>query len=113
MPATNDREPTVFVENQHVVNLDPDDPIELSYSENISDRPTGRNNPDLLKMPYSHGHDMTITNGISRIGYMKGGEWALWRDEDMADSLVDIAMDMMDDEPENRFVIDSNPVDVP
>src|SRR5690625_4444812 len=112
IPATNDRVPTVFVENHHVVNLDPDDPIELSYSENISDRPTGRNNPDLLKMPYSHGHDMTITNGISRIGYMKGGESAVWRDEDIADILVDKAIDFMDDDPDNPFFIYYNPVDI-
>lgn len=36
-------------------------------------------------MAPSHGHDMTITNGISRIGYMTGGTAALWKDEDMAD----------------------------
>ena len=33
----------------------------------------------------SHGHDQTIVNGISRIGYMTGGKAALWNDEDMAD----------------------------
>ena len=33
----------------------------------------------------SHGHDMTIVNGISRIGWMTGGKAALWKDEDMAD----------------------------
>ena len=33
----------------------------------------------------SHGHDQTIVNGISRIGYMTGGKAALWKDEDMAD----------------------------
>ncbi len=36
----------------------------------------------------SHGHDMTIVNGISRIGYMKGGKSALWVDEDMADTFT-------------------------
>ena len=35
----------------------------------------------------SHGHDMTIVNGISRIGYMTGGKAARWKDEDMADAL--------------------------
>ena len=32
-------------------------------------------------MPPSHGHDQTIVNGISRIGYMTGGKAALWKDE--------------------------------
>lgn len=36
----------------------------------------------------SHGHDQSIVNGISRIGYMKGGKSALWRDEDIADSIT-------------------------
>src|SRR5690625_7120333 len=63
-------------------------------------------------MPYSHGHDRTITNWISRIGYMKGGESALWRDEDIADILVDKAIDCMDDDPDNPFFIYYNPVDI-
>ena len=112
IPSTNDRVPTVYVENHHVVNLDPDDPIEISYTENISDRPTGRENPELLKMMYSHGHDMTITNGISRIGYMKGGESALWRDEDIADVLVEKAIDFIDDNRENPFFMYYSPVDI-
>ena len=32
--------------------------------------PTGEDHPELLKMHPSHGHDKTIVNGISRIGYM-------------------------------------------
>ena len=35
-----------------------------------------------------HGHDQTIVNGISRIGYLTGGKSALWVDEDMADVLT-------------------------
>ena len=31
---------------------------------------------------------MSIVNGISRIGYMKGGGKALWKDENIADSIV-------------------------
>lgn len=112
IPATNDRVPTVYVENHHVVNLDPDDPIEISYRENISDRPTGREHPEQLKMLYSHGHDMTITNGISRIGYMKGGESALWRDEDIADILVDKAINFMDENSDKPFFIYYSPVDI-
>ena len=28
---------------------------------------------------------MAVVNGVSRIGYMRGGKAALWKDEDMAD----------------------------
>src|SRR5690625_7119559 len=101
IPATNDRVPTVYLEDHHVANLQPADPIEISYRENISDRPTGREHPEQLKMLYSHGHDMTITNGISRIGYMKGGESALWRDEDIADILVDKALNFLKQNADN------------
>ncbi len=85
MPATGDRVPTVYVENRHVVGLDPADPIKVNYGEPLKDSPTGRENPTLLKIHPSHGHDQTIVNGISRIGYMTGGRAALWKDEDMAD----------------------------
>ncbi len=85
MAATGDRVPTVYVENRRVVGLDPADPINVSYGTPAGDWPTGRGNPNLLKVHPSHGHDQTITNGISRIGYMTGGKAALWKDEDMAD----------------------------
>ena len=57
----------------------------MSYKQPVGDWPTGRANPELLKLHPSHGHDQTIVNGISRIGYMTGGKAALWKDEDMAD----------------------------
>jgi hypothetical protein len=86
MAATGDRVPTVYVENNRVVGLDPADPIKVDYSKPIGNWPTGKANPDLLKMHPSHGHDMTIVNGVSRIGYMTGGKAALWKDENMAES---------------------------
>ena len=85
MAATGDRVPTVYVENRRVVGLDPADPLRVRYDQPIGDWPTGRANPNLLKVHPSHGHDQTIVNGISRIGYMTGGKAALWKDEDMAD----------------------------
>lgn len=85
MAATGDRVPTVYIENRQVVGLDPADPIRVSYDKPIGDWPTGRENPNLLKINPSHGHDQTIVNGISRIGSMTGGKAALWKDEDMAD----------------------------
>ena len=85
MAATGDRVPTVYVENRRVAGLDPRDPITVNYQKPVGDWPTGRANPELLRVKPSHGHDMTIVNGISRIGYMTGGKAALWKDEDMAD----------------------------
>jgi uncharacterized protein YbbC (DUF1343 family)/arylsulfatase A-like enzyme len=85
MAATGDRVPTVYVENRKVVGLDPADPIRVSYKQPVGDWPTGRANPDLLKLHPSAGHDQTIVNGISRIGYMTGGRSALWKDEEIAD----------------------------
>lgn len=86
--ATNDRVPTVYVENGLVEGLDPADPIRISYKENIGGSPTAHTHPDLMKMKWHHGHDNTIINGIPRIGYMSGGEKACWRDEDMADYFI-------------------------
>jgi arylsulfatase A-like enzyme len=84
IPATGDRVPCVFVENRRVINLDPKDPIQVSYTTPFAGEPTGNANPDLLRMMPSHGHDQAIVNGVSRIGYMKGGKSALWVDEDIA-----------------------------
>ena len=73
VPATPDRTPCVYVENRRVVDLDPKDPISVSYREAYPSEPTGKANPELLKMHPSHGHDQAIVNGVSSIGYMKGG----------------------------------------
>ncbi len=89
MAATADRVPCVFIENGQVANYDPSAPIEVSYEKNFEGEPTGRDNPELLyNLKPSFGHDMSIVNGISRIGYMKGGGKALWKDENIADSIV-------------------------
>lgn len=83
--ATNDRVPTVYVENGNVVGLDPNDPIEVSYQHNFEGEPTALSHPEMLKMDWHHGHNNSIVNGIPRIGYMRGGKNACWKDEDMAD----------------------------
>ena len=88
MPATGDRVPCVYVENRHVVGLDPKDPIQVSFASRVGTEPTGRDNPELLKVKPSHGHDQTIVNGISRIGTMSGGKAARWVDENMADDFT-------------------------
>ncbi|WP_282080414.1 sulfatase family protein [Aquimarina algiphila] len=91
MAATQDRVPTVYIDNGFVENLDPNDPIEISYKENFLGQPTGKSNPELLKMKWHHGHNSSIINGIPRIGYMKGGQAAKWVDEDMADNFLNKA----------------------
>ncbi len=91
LAATQDRVPTVYIENGDVVGLDPNDPIEVNYKENFEGEPTGLDNPDLITMKWHHGHNQSIVNGIPRIGYMKGGEAAKWSDVDMADHFLDKA----------------------
>lgn len=105
LPATGDRVPTVFLENHRVVNLDPEDPITVSYRKNLNNNPTGNKNPEKLKMMYSHGHDQSITNGISRIGYMNGGEKARWKDEDIADVLINKSETFIEENKENPFFL--------
>ncbi len=96
MAATGDRVPTVYVENRSVVGLDKRDPISVSYAAKVGDWPTGRQNPDQLRVHPSHGHDMTIVNGVSRIGWMTGGRSALWKDEDMADTFTQKAVALLE-----------------
>lgn len=105
IPATGDRVPTVYVENHRVVDLDPADPITVSFREPVGDEPTGRENPELLKVHPSHGHDMTIVNGISRIGYMTGGKAARWVDEDMADVITEKAVDFIERKKDEPFFL--------
>jgi len=84
LPATGDRVPCVYVKDHKIVGLDPNDPVRVDYLNPVGNEPTGREHPEQLKMKLSHGHDFTIVNGISRIGYMAGGKTARWVDEDMA-----------------------------
>jgi arylsulfatase A-like enzyme len=88
-----------------VVGLDPSDPITVSYTEKIGNMPTGRENPGLLKMHPSHGHDMTIVNGVSRIGYMTGGRSALWIDENMADVITGKAVNFIEKNRDKPFFL--------
>jgi arylsulfatase A-like enzyme len=88
LAATQDRVPTVYIEDGKVVGLDPNDPIEVNYQKNFRGEPTGLENPELLTMNWHHGHNSSIVNGIPRIGFMKGGEAAKWSDVDMADHFL-------------------------
>ncbi|HMC11195.1 MAG TPA: arylsulfatase [Pirellulaceae bacterium] len=105
IPATGDRVPCVYVENHRVAGLDPADPIRVDYSTKTGDDPTGREHPELLKIKLTHGHDMTIVNGISRIGYMSGGKAARWVDEDMADTITDKAVKFIEKNDKSPFFL--------
>lgn len=116
MAATGDRVPCVFIENGRVANYDASAPIEVSYRQNFPGEPTGRENPELLyNMKHSHGHDMSIVNGIGRIGYMKGGGTALWKDENIADSITTRAVDFIKSSGDEPFFVyfATNDVHVP
>lgn len=102
IPATGDRVPCVYVKDHHVVDLDPQDPIRVSFQGPIGDDPTGKDHAELLTVIPSHGHDQTIINGISRIGYMEGGHSARWRDEEMADRITEEAVGFIESSPADQ-----------
>jgi arylsulfatase A-like enzyme len=96
IPATGDRVPCVFVEDQRVVNLDANDPIRVNYSAPFPGVPTAREHPELLRVRASRGHDFAVINGVGRIGYMTGGRSALWVDEEIASTLAGKAAQFID-----------------
>lgn len=105
IPATVDRVPSVWIENHHVVGLDAADPITVSYRTNISDDPTGLAHPELLKQPADVQHSGTIINGISRIGYMKGGHSARFKDDELASTLVTRAVSFIERHKDQPFFL--------
>ena len=58
-----------------------------------------------LKMGLSQGHDGTIIDGISRIGFMTGGHAARWKDGDKADVLTDKAVDFIERSTNHPFFL--------
>ena len=86
MAATNDRTPTVYIENGNVVNLDAADPLQVSYQKNFDGEPTYKSHPELVtKQKSLNGHMDSVHNGVGRIGFQKGGVSARWTDETMAE----------------------------
>ena len=104
--ATNDRVPCVFLENGKVVGLDPNDPLYVNYRKNFPGEPTGKNNPELLRMHPSVGHAGSIVNGVPRIGFQKGGKAAQWKDEEMAELFLNKAKQFVNINKENVHVPD-------
>lgn len=105
MAATQDRVPTVYVENGYVDGLNSSDTIQIDYDNNFEGQPTGKENPELCSMKWHHGHNGTIVNGIPRIGFMKGGESAYWSDVDLADHFLAKAQDYVKAHKANPFFL--------
>lgn len=105
IPATNDRVPCVLIENHHVLNLDPEDPIQVSYREKIGTDPTGTENPELLRFPADKQHSGTIVNGVSRIGWMSGGNSARWKDEKVPHQMLKKARQFINENRSKPFFI--------
>jgi arylsulfatase A-like enzyme len=105
IPATVDRVPCVWIENRRVVNLDPADPIRVSYVTNLSDEPTGFEHPELLRQPADKQHACTIINGISRIGYMQGGKAARFKDQELPDTVVAKSVAFLESHKDRPFFL--------
>lgn len=105
LPTTNDRVPQVYVEDHRVVNLDPTDPLWVGDKRPSEDHPTGLTHRDSLRMNWSHGHNQTIHNGISRIGFYTGGHAARFRDEDLADKWVEKSVQFIETNRDRPFFL--------
>lgn len=115
MPATNDRLPTVYVSNNRVVNLDPKDPITVvrgNYRQPLPDSVPGTRypiallNPEAVTVyPGDHAHSGSVIHGIGRIGKMRGGKSALFKDEDLADDFVRESLAFIDRNQDQPFFL--------
>nr|WP_322975241.1 arylsulfatase [Aporhodopirellula aestuarii] len=105
LPTTNDRVPQVYVHDHRVPDLDPADPLWVGNKKPSPDHPTGISHRDSLKMDWSHGHNSTIHNGISRIGFYTGGQAARFRDEDLADKWVEKSVEFIEQHKSEPFFL--------
>lgn len=105
LPTTNDRVPQVIVDDHRVRGLDPSDPLWVGDKKPSDDHPTGLTHRDTLTMDWSHGHNATIHNGVSRIGFYTGGESARFRDEELADHWVEESIRWMEAESDRPFFL--------
>ncbi len=105
IPATADRVPCVFVENGQIAGLDTSDPVEVSYSKDFGYYPNGLEHPEMLKMQADTQHSCTIVDSVSRIGYMKGGKSALWKDENFPLVLTTKARMFMSENKDHPFFL--------
>jgi arylsulfatase A-like enzyme len=104
LPTTNDRVPQVYVKDHRVLNLDPDDPLWVG-DKAPEGEPTGKTHRDTLRMDWDIGHNGTIHNGISRIGFYTGGQAARFRDEDLSDKWVDESIKFIEANQQQPFFL--------
>ena len=110
LPSTNDRVPCVYLDGHRVVGLDPDDPLHVGKRTGPTDAstvyPDGRVEPEAMTYyASSHGHNQSVINGVGRIGYMAGGQSALWNDETMADVFVEEAAQFISENRSEPFFL--------
>lgn len=105
LPTTNDRVPQVYVKDHKVLNLDPKDPLWVGDKKPSPDHKTGKTHRDELKMDWTHGHNGTIHNGISRIGFYTGGNAARFRDEDLGDKWVEQSKIFIEENKDKPFLL--------
>jgi len=106
LPTTNDRVPSVYVDDHHVLNLDPKDPLWVGRKRPGPDHPTGKDPATRAKLKLDwHGHNHTVHNGIGRIGFFTGGHAARWRDEDLADQWVKQSVAWIEQHQEEPFFL--------
>jgi arylsulfatase A-like enzyme len=86
LPATGDRVPCVWVENDRVVNLDPKDPIALDYK-------------------IQRGDKDSFVAGIPRIGGQTGGKAALWKDDEMAAVIAEKSCSFIEKNKDQPFFL--------
>jgi arylsulfatase A-like enzyme len=104
MAATNDRAPCVYIDNRRVDQLDPNDPLEVTYDRTnaFPEVPTPRSHPELCKIK---GHGGGIVNGIPRLGFMRGGKSAIWDDQTMCDVFLDKSLRFIENNSNGPFFL--------
>jgi arylsulfatase A-like enzyme len=113
LPATNDRVPSVYLDEYNVLNLDPKDPMYVSRKlKDVQNKgntvyPNGRVTPEAMTYYKNTGkqHNETVINGIGRMGYMSGGKSALFNDETMTDTFVEKAKEYIVANKEKPFFL--------
>lgn len=110
IPSTGDRVPAVYLENYRVAGWEAEDPLYIQFTDDPSEGnpypdPTGLSHPEMLKQPADTQHSGTITNRISRIGFMTGADNARFVDEDFLFVLSEKASDFMEENKDRPFFL--------
>lgn len=102
MPATGDRVPTVYLENHDVLNLQTEDPLKVSYVDDLGQERATKKNARYIS---DKQHSETIVNGVGRIGAMVGGKSAHWTDEEFNTVFTDKAISYIEKNQDSPFFL--------